>query len=152
MSGAALGWFEGDAHVFPVRVYFEDTDLSGVVYHANYLRWMERARSDVMTAIGVVDQRATFERGEGSYAVAEVQIRYRAPARLGDDCQVVTRLIAAHGATSKVRQTVLRGDVVLAEAKVVAAFIDAQGRPRRQPKAWLEAFRGRLGAEAEAGV
>ena len=62
------GSFEGAVHRFAVRVYFEDTDLSGVVYHANYLRWFERARSDMLRLLGV-DQRAAQEAGEGAYAV-----------------------------------------------------------------------------------
>ena len=77
------GCFDGAVHRFAVRAYFEDTDLSGVVYHANYLRWFERARSDMLRLLGV-DQRAAFEAGEGAYAVAELSIRYLAPAKLDD--------------------------------------------------------------------
>ena len=66
----------GSEHRFPVHVYFEDTDLSGVVYHANYLRFMERARSDMLRAAGI-DQRAAFESGEGVYAITNLAIRYR---------------------------------------------------------------------------
>ena len=71
-----------------MRVYFEDTDLSGVVYHANYLRYMERARSDMLRAAGI-DQRAAHEAGEGAYAIRDLAIRYRAPARLDDALMVV---------------------------------------------------------------
>src|SRR3569623_3641642 len=73
------GRLAGREHRFPLRVYFEDTDLSGVVYHANYLRFMERARSDMLLAAGI-DQRAAHEGGEGAYAIANLAIRYRAPA------------------------------------------------------------------------
>jgi acyl-CoA thioester hydrolase len=66
----ATGRFDGVEHRFPVRVYFEDTDLSGVVYHANYLRFMERARSDMLACVGI-DQRGSFDGGEGVYAVAD---------------------------------------------------------------------------------
>ena len=92
------GRFAGIEHRYPVRVYFEDTDLSGVVYHANYLRYMERARSDMLRLAGV-DQRAAFEAGEGAYAVADLQIRFAAPARLDDDLVVVTGLRAVRAAS-----------------------------------------------------
>src|SRR3546814_1449541 len=77
------GAFHGRAHHFALRVYFEDTDTAGVVYYANYLRFMERARSDMLRAVGI-DQRAALERGEGVYVVAELAIKYRAPAKLDD--------------------------------------------------------------------
>ena len=79
------GRFDGREHRFPVRVYFEDTDLSGVVYHANYLRFMERARSDMLRLAGI-DQRATMEAGGGAYAVSEMAIKYRQPAKLDEPC------------------------------------------------------------------
>ncbi|WP_374298028.1 YbgC/FadM family acyl-CoA thioesterase, partial [Sphingomonas sp.] len=85
------GRFEGREHRMGVRVYFEDTDLSGVVYHANYLRYMERARSDMLRVAGI-DQRAAFEAGEGAYAVADVTLRFRAPARLDDALLIVSRV------------------------------------------------------------
>ena len=69
------GRFVGKAHHFAVRVYFEDTDFSGVVYHANYLRFMERGRSDLLRLLGI-DQRGAHEGGEGVYVVADLQIRY----------------------------------------------------------------------------
>ena len=70
----AEGGFVGHEHHLPIRVYFEDTDFSGVVYHANYLRFMERARSEMLRAAGV-DQRAAFDAGEGAYAVSELTIK-----------------------------------------------------------------------------
>ena len=82
------GHFAGGEHRLPLRVYYEDTDLSGVVYHANYLRYMERARSDMLREAGI-DQRAAHEAGEGAYAVADLHIRYLAPARLNDALVVV---------------------------------------------------------------
>ena len=73
-----MGGFRGKAHVLPLRVYYEDTDLSGVVYHANYLRYMERARSDMLRAAGI-DQRGAHEQGLGVYAIVDLAIRYRRP-------------------------------------------------------------------------
>lgn len=133
------GRFDGTEHRFPVRVYFEDTDLSGVVYHANYLRFMERARSDMLRLAGI-DQRATHEAGEGSYAVATLAIRYRAPARLDDALVVTTRIDAVRAASVAIHQTVSRDTLILAEADVVAALVAPNGRPRRQPAAWIDRF------------
>jgi acyl-CoA thioester hydrolase len=135
----ASGRFDGVEHRFPVRVYFEDTDLSGVVYHANYLRFMERARSDMLACVGI-DQRGSFDSGEGVYAVADLSIRYRRPARLDDALVVVSRCTAVGAATATIHQRVMRGDEILTEASVTAAFLTRDGRPRRQPKPWVEAF------------
>ena len=129
----------GNTHFFPVRVYFEDTDLTGIVYHANYLRFMERARSD-MIALAGADQRAAQESGEGVYVVADLSIRYRAPAKLDDDLVVVTCLKTLRAASLLIHQRVMRGEEVLSDAMVTAAFITPDGRPRRQPRAWVEKF------------
>lgn len=135
----ATGRFDGVEHRFPVRVYFEDTDLSGVVYHANYLRFMERARSDMLACVGI-DQRASFDSAEGVYAVADLSIKYRRPAGLDDALVVVSRVAGVGAATATIHQRVMRGDEVLTDAVVTAAFLTREGRPRRQPKAWVEAF------------
>ena len=134
------GRFDGPAHLFAVRVYFEDTDLSGVVYHANYLRFMERARSDMLAVAGIA-QRAHFEASGEAYAVADVAIRYRAPARLDDALVVRSHIAAATPARVVIHQTVSRDAVLLTQARVTAALIGADGRPRRQPAAWLDLYR-----------
>ena len=133
------GCLNGTTHVFPVRVYYEDTDLSGVVYHANYLKWFERARSDLLRLLGI-DQRAAAEAGEGTYTVAELTIRYAAPARLDDAVIVETRATELGAASCRLRQTARRGDELLAEAQLRVGFVGADGRPRRQPDAWRTAF------------
>lgn len=133
------GRFEGAEHRFPLRVYFEDTDLSGVAYHANYLRWMERARSDMLRLAGI-DQRAVWDAGEGAYAVADLHIRYRAPARLDDALLVVSRVVAAGPARVVIHQTVRCEARILADAEVVAALVSPSGRPRRQPRAWVDIY------------
>jgi acyl-CoA thioester hydrolase len=133
------GCFDGSVHRYAVRVYFEDTDLSGVVYHANYLRWFERARSDMLRLLGV-DQRAAQEAGEGAYAVTELAIRYFAPARLDDVVLVESRAEQLRAASCRLHQRALRDDSLLAEARIRVGFIDAAGRPRRQPAAWRRAF------------
>ncbi len=133
------GAFDGATHRFALRVYFEDTDVAGMVYYANYLRFMERARSDMLRLLGV-DQRAALEAGEGVYAVADVAIRYRVPARLGDDLIVVTGIKAIRAASVLIHQRVMRGDEILTDATVTAAFLTPEGRPRRQPREWVERF------------
>jgi acyl-CoA thioester hydrolase len=133
------GRFVGREHRYPVRVYFEDTDLSGVVYHANYLRFMERARSDMLRLAGV-DQRAAHEAGFGAYAVSDLHIKYHAPARLDDELVVSSRLVALKAASCRIHQRVMRDTLLLADASVVAAFVAPSGRPVRQPKPWIEAF------------
>ena len=133
------GYFDGREHRFALRVYYEDTDLSGVVYHANYLRYMERARSDMLRVAGI-DQRAAFEAGEGAYAVADLAIRYRAPARLDDALVVASRVVAVRAASVVIHQTVRRGAVVLTEADVTAALVAPGGRARRQPRDWLAIY------------
>lgn len=136
---SAIGRFEGLEHHFGLRVYFEDTDLTGVVYHANYLRYMERARSDMLLAAGV-DQRTTFESGEGAYALRSVRLDYRVPARLGEELNVVSRLVSLRAAAVVIQQRVMRGETIVAAGEVEAAFVSPTGRPRRQPAAWIAAF------------
>ena len=142
----ASGRFEGVEHRFPVRVYFEDTDLSGVVYHANYLRFMERARSDMLACVGI-DQRASFDGGDGVYAVADLSIKFRRPARLNDALVVVSRVVGVRAATATIHQRVMRGGEVLTDATVTAAFLTREGKPRRQPKGWVDAFAKLVSAE-----
>lgn len=136
----------GGAHFFPLRVYYEDTDLSGVVYHANYLRWFERARSDLLRILGV-DQRAAVEAGEGAYAVADMAIRYLRPAKL-DDAVVIRTIVEDLGAAScTMCQSAFRNDNLLADARVRVGFVSPQGRARRQPASWRAAFDAFLAGE-----
>ncbi len=142
----ANGRIVGGEHRFPLRVYFEDTDLSGIVYHANYLRYMERARSDMLVRAGI-DQRAHQEAGGGAYAVTALSIRYRAPARLDDALVVVTRLRLIRAASVDIHQQVMLGAQILTEAEVTAALVSPSGRPLRQPRAWVAAFEQVMGEQ-----
>jgi acyl-CoA thioester hydrolase len=135
----ASGRFDGPVHRFAVRVYFEDTDLSGVVYHANYLRWFERARSDMLRLLGI-DQRAAHEAGEGAYAVADLTIRYLAPARLDDTVLIESRAEELRAASCRMHQRAFRDGVLLSEARLRVGFVSPSGRPRKQPDAWRAAF------------
>ena len=133
------GGFVGKTHRFALRVYFEDTDVAGIVYYANYLRFMERARSDMLRAVGI-DQRAVMEAGEGVYAVADLSIKYRGSAKLEDDLVVTSEVIQVRAAACVIQQRVMRGDDILTDARVTAAFITNEGRPKRQPRAWTQIF------------
>ena len=129
----------GGAHYFALRVYFEDTDVAGIVYYANYLRFMERARSDMLRAAGI-DQRAVLERGDGVYAVADLAIKYRGSARLDDELLVLSEVRQVRAAACLIQQRVMRGGEILTDATVTAAFISDEGRPKRQPREWVEIF------------
>jgi len=134
------GYFQRGSHRFAVRVYFEDTDLTGIVYHANYLRYMERARSDMLRLAGI-DQRAAHEGGEGAYTVVAIAIRYRNPARLDEALVVVSDIGEIRAASCVIQQRVMRANTILTEAEVTAALVSAKGRPLRQPRAWVDAFK-----------
>ena len=134
-SGA---WVDG-VHHFALRVYFEDTDTAGIVYYANYLKFMERARSDMLRAAGI-DQRAVLEAGDGVYVVAEANIRYRRPARLDDELVVLSRVLDVRAASCVIHQRVMRGHEIVAEAEITAAFLSKDGRPKRQPREWISEF------------
>ena len=134
------GGFIGAEHHFALTVYFEDTDTAGVVYYANYLKFMERARSDMLRAVGV-DQADVLHAGGGAYYVSRVDIRYVAPARLSDDLVVLSEVAQVRAASVEIHQRVMRNRQLLADARVTAAFLDANGRPQRQPKDWVERFR-----------
>ncbi|WP_325100088.1 YbgC/FadM family acyl-CoA thioesterase [Aurantiacibacter sediminis] len=122
-----------------MRVFFEDTDLSGIAYHANYLKWCERARSDILRLLGI-DQRKAHGAGEGFYAVSEANIKWRRPAMLDDVLKVVTTCDAVRAASCNMIQKIYRDDELLAEVDIVAAFLSSDGRPKRQPAEWREAF------------
>ena len=134
------GGFSGAEHRFALTVYFEDTDAYGIVYYANYLKFMERARSDMIRAVGV-DQAAELERTGSAYAVVEVDIRYRRPARLGEDLLVISQVEQVRASSVHIQQRVMRGPELLTSAKVTAAFLNGQGQPRRQPKDWVDKFK-----------
>jgi acyl-CoA thioester hydrolase len=134
------GGFIGSDHHFALSVYFEDTDAYGIVYYANYLKFMERARSDFIRAVGV-DQAAELRRSGSAYAVVDVHIKYRRPARLGDDIQVISSVEQVRASSVDIHQRVMRGPELLTDARVTAAFLDGEGRPRRQPIDWVEKFK-----------
>ncbi len=124
-------------HVLTVRVYYEDTDFSGVVYHASYLRFMERGRTDYLRLIGA-DHRALFEAAEReapgfAFVVRTMTIEFRKPARMDDVLEIVTSPAEVKGASVVLHQQVTRAGEVLIDAEVKVAFVSA-GRPRPIPK------------------
>jgi len=129
-------------HRIVARVYYADTDFSGVVYHARYLEFLERGRSDFLRLAGVHHtELADGVHGEKlAWVVRRMEIDFKAPARIDDILTVETRTESVSGARIHMAQVLKRGDEVLVEAKVEAAIISESGRPRRFPKEWIAAF------------
>ena len=125
----------GETFRFPVRVYYEDTDAAGVVYYANYLKFMERARTEWLAARGF--EVAALEREHGiAFVVRHAEIDWLAPARLGDRLDVTFALVAGRRASLVADQEIRRGDETLARARITVACLDhARWRPARIPKA-----------------
>jgi acyl-CoA thioester hydrolase len=128
-------------HTINARVYYEDTDAGGIVYHATYLRWAERARTEWLRDLGVGQHVLRAESGLG-FVVSRLTIDYVAPARLDDDIIVVTRLDGLGRASLKLRQDVWRGPTLLATLLVTVACIDADGHVARLPKALYNRLQG----------
>ena len=120
-------------HLFPVRVYYEDTDFSGFVYHAGYLRFFERGRSEYLRALGIVHSELHRDENGLVFVVSRITVDYRKPAAMDDTLIIATEIVAAKGATMTMRQIARRDDLVLVEAEVIVAAVRA-GRPVRLPK------------------
>lgn len=142
-DGPSPGRFDGPAHRFPVRVYYEDTDAAGIVYHANYLRFCERARTEMMRLLGASHSRMVAETGV-SFAVRTCEIDYLRPARLDDALEIVTRIVDIGGASLDAEQRVFRtgaggtdapepGPVELVRVRLKLACMTREGRPVRLP-------------------
>ena len=149
MSGApdAGAWVSG-VHRLAVRVYYEDTDFTGVVYYANYLKFMERGRTDALRSAGVSHADLLQLETPLGFAVRRIAVEYLIPARIDDALTVETRFETARGARLVIIQRVLCGDDVLITATVEAACIDLEGRPRRLPRSAVEAIAARTSAGA----
>lgn len=143
---------DAPAHRFPIRVYFEDTDAGGMAYHANYLRWAERARTEALRDMGLPHQ-AMIERHNSLLVVRRAEVEYWRPARLDDALVVETRVIAVKGVTMALDQRMLLDGETLAALRVELACVDRTTlRPRRIPEAWRSALQGASARGAEAGV
>lgn len=118
---------------WPVRVYYEDTDAAGVVYHSNYLKFMERARTEWLRAIGFSQQRMR-EDNDGVIVISNLEMQFSRPARLDDELDVKCKLLEIGGASFIVDQRIMKEQESLCEAKVKGVFLDARTfRPRRFP-------------------
>lgn len=118
-------------HRWPIRVYYEDTDLAGIVYYANYLKFIERARSEMVRAAGI-DQIAMKAAGQ-VFAVARLEADYRAPAKFDDELIVETSVTKTTPARLTLQQVVSRQNTLIFEAKVVLVCLGPDGRPTRLP-------------------
>jgi acyl-CoA thioester hydrolase len=127
------GRIEGESHILPVRVYFEDTDCGGVVYHANFLKFCERGRSDFIRLLGIdATSLADPEQGEPAiFIVRRVEIDYLKPGRMDDVLEVVTTCAEIGNASLILDQQVRRGDQLLAKAKVTVVLVSSSGKPQR---------------------
>ncbi|MGN6469863.1 MAG: tol-pal system-associated acyl-CoA thioesterase [Rhizobiaceae bacterium] len=129
-------------HRLLARVYFADTDFSGVVYHARYLEFFERGRSDFLRLIGVHHtELADGKHGEKMvWVVRKMELVFHAPARIDDVLTIDTKTVNVSGARIFMEQRIRRGETALVDARVEAAIIGESGRPRRFPKEWVDAF------------
>jgi len=132
---------EDAAHRMQIRVYYEDTDLAGIVYYANYLKYFERGRTELLRVHGI-DQGALKAESGLVFVVTRVAVDYLAPARFDDLLEVTTALDQLGRASARLLQAAWRGDTCLVRGTVALACIDATGRPRRFP----EPVRAALGA------
>lgn len=131
------GWFDNGEHVLPMRIYYEDTDAAGIVYYANYLKFAERARTEMIRNLGFEHRRSVAEAGV-AFAVRSCAAEYLLPARLDDEIAVHTRIDAVGGASLRATQRVVRRDgerneTELVELKIRLAVLDQAQRPARMP-------------------
>lgn len=129
-----------NVHRFPLRVYYEDTDAGGIVYHANYLRFAERARSECLRLIGWQHDRMLAETGLG-WVVRRAAIDFRLPARLDDSLVIETRVVELKGARMVARQTILREADLLVGVDIELVLLSPSGRPGRIPAPLADAIR-----------
>jgi acyl-CoA thioester hydrolase len=133
------GRIEAREHFLPVRVYYEDTDFTGVVFHGAYVRFLERGRTDFLRLAGV--HHAVLE-GEGyAFTVVRLEADFKRPARIDDALTVKSRCLELRGPRLVIGQQVLREEALLVDATVEAAVIGLDGRPRRPPAFMMEALR-----------
>lgn len=137
------GRIEGQSHVLPVRVYYEDTDFSGFVYHANYLKFCERARSDCLRLCGVHHHELHWHETDGrmGFVVRRMECDFLKPARIDDLLEVRTTVLDVKGARFELDQRVFCGSELLFCGLVTAAIVDGKGKPKRMPKELLDALR-----------
>ncbi|NOT42822.1 MAG: YbgC/FadM family acyl-CoA thioesterase [Alphaproteobacteria bacterium] len=134
MSEPTMGRFDGKTHILPARVYYEDTDVSGIVYHANYLRMMERGRSEFLRLVGIHHMVMMAGEEPVAWTIRRMEIDYAKPARLDDALEIHTRYRTLTGARLTGEQWVKCKGTGLVTAKIEAALITMTGKPRRIPE------------------
>ncbi len=132
-----------DAHIFPLRVYYEDTDAGGIVYYANYLRFAERARTEYLRSVGA-DHQTLLAKDGIAFTVRQCSVDYMSPAFLDDPLEVHTRFLEVRGASLRAEQVVKRKTDELARLNVRLACVGDDGRPRRMPTALRSALSSSL--------
>ncbi len=140
------------AHRLSLRVYFEDTDASGIMYHARYLAFFERGRTEMLRGLGIdhAGMLALPAPERLYFVVRRIGIDYRQPARLDDLVTIESRTLACHGASLRVGQTMWRGDEVLAQAEILVAMVGADGRAKRLPADMRRLFRATMSGQTTA--
>lgn len=138
------GIIKDKEHILPLRIYYEDTDAGGVVYYANYLKFMERGRSDMLRILGIDQEKMLqfLEPGDFKFLIARVEVDYLKPARLNDEITVHTRLAGFGGASIIMEQVIRSSDVDLIKGRVKAAVLDKHNRPMRWPNKIIEQLNG----------
>ncbi len=136
------GRFCGREHILPLRIYYEDTDFSGVVYHANYVRYLERGRSEFIRQIGASHTAMLSSEQPVTFMVSRLDLRFVRPARIDDRLDVRTLMEFAGGARVACRQTITRGGELILEAHVENVCVSLDGRPRRLPRLLTERLAG----------
>jgi acyl-CoA thioester hydrolase len=129
-----LGFLEGKVHVLPISIYYEDTDLSGFVYHANYLRYMERGRTEFFRLAGISKMAGLDEEEPTAWTLRSIHVDYLRPARLDDIIHVRSRLIGLSGARMQAIQRITCNETLLVEGRIEACITTLTGKPRRLPK------------------
>lgn len=132
------GALDGTAHRLPLRVYWEDTDAGGIVYHASYVRWMERGRTEYLRALGL-NQRALRASGT-RFVVKSLSVQFRRPALFDDSLMICTQCTRLRAASLTLHQRVRRGAETMVEAEVLCAAIDDDDRPLRLPALLRDRF------------
>ena len=136
------GRIEDGRHILPVRVYFEDTDFSGLAYHASYVRWYERGRSDWLRQLGVHHSELIGGSEPAAFVVRRLTVDYLKPARIDDVLEIATSVKEMTSATLTLEQAIGRSDALLAKAEVLVVLVSTTGRPVRLPATLRETFAG----------
>jgi acyl-CoA thioester hydrolase len=141
MSEPSAGWLDGREHVLPVRIYYEDTDFTGMVYHANYLRYFERGRSDFFRIAGISHTNLLQMAEPTAFTIVRIELDYKRAARVDDALLVRTTYDTVKGARLMVSQRIVRGEELIAQARVEAVCITLDGRAKKPPKEMVELLR-----------